>query len=93
MDKYEETITACVKNGRRLLEDSEYLNEYDSYSTARALALLAQEEFAKAYIMKLVKEGAFPWCNEILRATRDHICKQLISVLMEYLYTPWVNVK
>jgi len=82
-------INACIENGRRLLEDSEYLYEYDRFPTAKVLAILAQEEFAKAYIIKLAQEGALPWCVEILRATRDHHCKQLMSILMEYLFTPW----
>ena len=92
-EKLDEAIDACIENGRRLLEDSEYLNEYDRFPTAKALAILAQEEFAKAYIIKLVQEGALPWCDEILRATRDHHCKQLMSILMEYLFTPWENAE
>jgi AbiV family abortive infection protein len=87
--KYAEVVEACITNGKRLLEDSECLNDFDRFSTAKALAILAQEEFAKAYIIKLVQEGAIPWCDGILRATRDHHCKQLISVIMEYLFTPW----
>ncbi len=92
-EKFDEAIEACIENGRRLLEDSEYLNDFDRFPTAKAVAILAQEEFAKAYIIKLVQEGAIPWCDEILRATRDHHCKQLMSILMEYLFTPWEDAK
>jgi len=92
-EKFDEVIEACIENGRRLLEDSEYLNDFDRFPTAKALAILAQEEFSKAYIIKLVQEGAIPWCDEILRATRDHHCKQLMSILMEYLFTPWEDAK
>jgi len=92
-EKFDETIQACIGNGRCLLEDSEYLNDFSRFSTAKALAILAQEEFAKAYIIKLVQEGAIPWCDEILRATRDHHCKQLMSIIMEYLFTPWEDTK
>jgi len=88
-EKYEEAIEACIENGKRLLEDSENLKDFERFASAKALAILAQEEFAKAYIIKLVKEGAVPWCDEILRATRDHHCKQLMAILMEYLFTPW----
>jgi len=87
--KYDAVIDACIENGKRLLEDSEYLYNFDRFSTANALAILSQEEFAKAYIVKLVQDGAIPWCDEILRATRDHHCKQLMSIIMEYLFTPW----
>jgi len=93
MDKnaeaFKEASDACVENGKRLLEDSKNLRESGRFPTAKALAVLAQEEFAKAYIMRLVQEGAIPWCNEIHRATRDHHCKQLMGILMEYLFTPW----
>ena len=85
---YKETIEACIENGRRLLDDATDLQEYERFPTAKALAILAQEEFAKAYIIKLVLEGAVPWCNEIYRATRDHHCKQLMGIVMEYLFTP-----
>lgn len=93
IEKFDKAIDACIQNGSRLLEDSEYLNDFDRFPTAKALAILAQEEFAKAYIIKLVKEGAIPWCDEIHRATRDHHCKQLMSLLMEYLFTPWEDAK
>jgi AbiV family abortive infection protein len=88
-EKYEEAIKACIENGRRLIADSETLRDWDRFPTAKALAILAQEEFAKAYLIRLVQEGAVPWCDEIFRATRDHNCKQLMGIVMEYLYTPF----
>jgi AbiV family abortive infection protein len=87
------TIKACVENGQRLLEDSIYLNEYDRFPSAKVLAMLAQEEFAKAYIVRLAQEGAFPWCDEIIWATQNHRCKQLMFILMEYLFTPLSDAK
>jgi AbiV family abortive infection protein len=92
-EKYQEAIEACIENGNRLLEDSENLRDFDRFPSAKALAILAQEEFAKAYIMKLVQEGAIPLCDEILRATSDHHCKQLMAILMEYLFTPGEEVE
>jgi len=88
-ERYEEAIEASISNGRRLLEDSEILRESYRFPTAKALAILAQEEFAKAYIFRLVQEGAIPWRDEIYRATRNHHCKQLMGIVMQYLYTPW----
>lgn len=87
--KLEVAINSCIENGRRLLEDSEDLQDSNRFPSAKALAILAQEEFAKAYIIKLVYEGAIPWCKEIIRAIKDHRCKHLIAILMEYLFTPW----
>ena len=91
INELENIITACIENGRRLQGDSETLRDLDRYPTAKALAILAQEEFAKAYLVRLVKEGAIPWCEEIFKATRDHLCKQLMGIVMEYLYTPFEN--
>lgn len=88
-EKYKEAIEASIENGKRLLEDSEILRDNERFPTAKALAILAQEEFAKAYIIRLVQEGAIPWCREIRRALKDHHCKQLIGIIMEYLFTPW----
>ena len=42
-DGFEKAINACIENGRRLLEDSEYLKDYDRLPTAKAIAILAQE--------------------------------------------------
>lgn len=89
VETFEKAIEGCIANGKRLLEDSEHLRDYERFPSAKALAILAQEEFAKAYIIRLVQEGAIPWCDEILRATRDHHCKHLMAILMEYLFTPW----
>ena len=88
-EKYKEAVEDSIENGRRLLEDSESLRDSERFPTAKALAILAQEEFAKAYIIRLVQEGAIPWCAEIRRATKDHLCKQLMGIVMEYLFTPW----
>ena len=63
--KYDDVIAACIENGRRLLEDSEYLNDFDRFSTAKALAILAQEEFAKAYNQVVLMN------NEILPAATE----------------------
>jgi len=48
-EKYNEAIEACIENAKRLLEDSENLRDFERFATAKALAILAQEEFAKAY--------------------------------------------
>lgn len=85
-------IQSCIENGRRLLADAECLHELGRFPSANALAILAQEEFAKAFILKLVKEGAIPLSGEVLRATRDHRCKHLMAIVMEYLFVEWGNL-
>jgi AbiV family abortive infection protein len=61
---------ACVDNGERLLEDAEWLG-YDRFVTACALCILAQEEFAKAFLLHLIGEGIVPWTAEIQRHLRQ----------------------
>ncbi len=79
-----ETAKACLINGDRLLSDAETLS-YDRSPTSLALAIIAEEEFAKGFLLFLVDSGVIPWNEAILlRVTRDHHCKQLLAMLMEY---------
>ena len=43
-----------------------------------------EEEFAKGFLLMLIEQGVIPWNNAIWRATRDHSCKHLLTVLMDY---------
>jgi len=54
-------------------------------ATAFALVIIAQEEFAKAFLLTLVHKGVIEWNELIWRATRDHTCKQLLAMIMDYL--------
>ncbi len=80
-----ESACACLQNGRRLLDDAAFLEFGEPPTTAHFLALIAQEEFAKAFLLALVVRGVIPWDQRILRAARDHVCKQLLCVVMEYV--------
>lgn len=79
------SIKACLKNSRRLLDDSEYLESCETPTTSHYLALIAQEETAKAFLLTLVVRDIIPWDPRLLRALRDHRCKQLICIIMDYL--------
>ncbi len=83
---YREAISACVANGQRLLEDAEWLYDSDRNPTTLALTILAEEEFAKAFFLFLLQEGAIPSTPEVWRALRDHHCKHLLTIMMEYLH-------
>ncbi len=83
--RIEKSIRATLQNGRRLLDDSEFLEFNDPPATAYFLSLIAQEEFAKAFLLALVHRGVVPWDQHILRASRDHKCKQLLCIVMDYL--------
>jgi len=80
-----ESARACLQNGRRLLDDSEFLEFGEPPTTAYFLSLIAQEEFAKAFLLALVVRGVIPWERRLLRAARDHTCKQLLCIIMDYL--------
>jgi AbiV family abortive infection protein len=81
-----EAAAACVSNGERLLWDAEFLRDPDQpTSTTFALATIAQEEFAKAFLLVLVSKDIIPWNAQVYRATRDHTCKQLLGFVMAYL--------
>ncbi len=54
-------------------------------ATAYALAIIAQEEFAKAFLLTLVYKELIDWNKLIWRASRDHTCKQLLILIMNYL--------
>ena len=75
---------ACVDNGLRLQQDAETLRDYGS-ATAVAVCILAQEEFAKAFLLHLVCEGTIPWTDKVRRSLYDHRLKHLLGHIMEWL--------
>jgi len=83
--RFVEAASACLSNGERLLNDADFLIYSEPPNTSFALALLAQEEFAKAFLMVLVSKGVIPWNALIYRATSDHTCKQLMGLVMSYI--------
>jgi AbiV family abortive infection protein len=87
MDKsrFIEAAAASLSNGRRLLYDAESLSDPEHSGTSFALATIAQEEFAKAFLMFLVSRDVVVWNSIIYRATRDHACKQLLGLVMSYI--------
>ncbi len=77
-------MRACVENGQRLCEDADWLGS-DHSATAVVLCILAQEEFAKAFMLYLVSEGIIPWNTKVRESLRSHKHKQLIGIIMEWL--------
>ena len=82
-EKFERSIHACVANGRKLLEDAKWSCEPSS--TGVALAMLAQEEAAKAFVLALVRDGVVPWTEEVRRSLSVHNCKHLVTIVLEWL--------
>jgi AbiV family abortive infection protein len=83
--QFVEAAAACLSNGQRLLEDAEWLSVAEHPETCFALATIAQEEFAKAFLLFLVSREVIAWNSLIYRATRDHACKQLLGLVMSYV--------
>lgn len=75
----------CHENGRRLLDEAEILEFENPPATRYYLSMIAQEEMAKAFLLYLVMIEALPWTSFLLRATRDHHCKQLVGIVLEYI--------
>jgi AbiV family abortive infection protein len=89
-------ISACVENRQRLLHDAEWLGT-EHCATAYALCILAQEEFAKAFLLHLICEGIVPWTEKVRASLRNHKHKQLIGLIMGWLSPPddefWTRTK
>jgi AbiV len=91
---FTKTARSCLANGERLLSDARFLSDPDWICfedadvvwkpTSFALAVLAEEEFAKGFLLFLVGQGVLPWSSAMRRAARDHSCKHLLSALMGY---------
>lgn len=84
-DRLRHSASACLQNGRRFLGDAEFLEFGEPPTTSYFLSQIAEEEFAKAFLLALVIRGVIPWDRRLLRAARDHSCKQLLCVVMDYL--------
>jgi len=78
-------ILASLQNGDRLTDDSTLMFDFERFPSVYAFALLAQEEYSKAFLLSLVAAGALPWSAQVKRALHDHVCKQLASVILDYL--------
>ena len=85
MRDLEETAHAAYINGSNILQDAEILFKAVRYPRASALAILAEEEFSKAFILKnCAIQGR--WDAAVYNGLRKHSQKQGISVfLREYV--------
>jgi AbiV family abortive infection protein len=87
-DTFRRAIDAILANSTRLLLDAQMLEFSEPPTTAVFLAQIAQEELAKAFLLCLVMRNVVPWHRHVLRATRDHTCKQLLGIVMDHVYPP-----
>lgn len=78
----QESSLRCYKNATDILKDAQLLYENGRYARASALAILAEEELAKAFILNIC---AFQkrWDSVIWGALTSHGTKQAISEGMQ----------
>jgi hypothetical protein len=86
------SIRSCVENGQRLLDEGYDLEFRKPPSSRYYLTMIAQEEFAKAFILFLVKDGIAHLNQPVLRSMKDHTCKQLVGMVMDYVIMHWEEV-
>jgi len=92
-DDIQASIDACIANGDRLLDDALQLEFQEPASTRLMVSMLAQEEFAKAFLLFLVKQEIIPWDGDLLRAMNNHSCKHLVAIVMEYVDPQWETIE
>jgi AbiV family abortive infection protein len=85
-NKYLESAKLCLENAERLLDEVYWIDHLNPPSTQYFISIVAQEECAKSYLLYLVSSKIVPWHPLILRAARDHKCKQLLCIVLDYLY-------
>ncbi len=87
------TIEACLENASRLTEETYCLEFLKPPATRFYLAMISQEESAKAFILMLIRDDIIPFTASILRAINDHTSKQLIGLIMDYMIMKWDTVE
>lgn len=83
------SIDMCLANAERLLDDALQLEFQERGGARLTISMLAQEEYAKAFILYMVREELVPWDSDLLRAIRNHACKHLVAIVMEYIDPEW----
>ncbi len=83
------SIDACLVNAERLMDDALQLEFQERGGTRLAICMLAQEEYAKAFLLYMVREELVPWDSDLLRVMRSHVCKHLVAIVMEYIAPEW----
>jgi AbiV family abortive infection protein len=78
-------IPKVLDNANRLVDDAQYLLEYGRPPSAFALCILAQEEYAKAFLIHLISACDLPWTQEVRSLLHDHTSKQLVTSIMDFL--------
>ena len=81
--KLGEVSWACLKNAKRLLEEGEWCSYRPS--TGLALAMLAQEQCAKAFVLVFVRDQIIPRSSDLRKSLYNHHCKYVLLIVMDWL--------
>jgi len=81
---------ACFANASALLEDARLLVAKQRFATGYAVAILAQEEFAKSFILCTCASQP-RWDIEVWKALHRHGPKQALVEVMDYYVNWFVN--
>lgn len=82
-------VQACVENAEKLNDHSYDLEFREPLSLQLYVLLVAQEEYAKAFLLLLAHSGIIPFTKHIVRAMNDHACKQLVGMIIDYIAFRW----
>lgn len=80
---------ACLENADRLLEETYDLEFRRPLATTYYIAVIAQEEAAKAFLLILIRDGLVPMDRGVRRALNDHACKHLVGMILDYMIMHW----
>jgi AbiV family abortive infection protein len=80
-----DSVKACYENAQRILSDVRNCDNRCTPATKYYLAIIAQEECAKALLLHLASVNAIPWDSAMQGATRNHACKHLLCLILDYV--------
>jgi hypothetical protein len=86
------TAKACIKNAEQLVDGSFDLEFREPPRLQLYVLLIAQEEYAKAFLLLLIRARIVPFNQYVLRAMNDHACKQLVGLVMDYIAMRWETI-
>ncbi len=75
------------------MDDAQALEFQEQGGVRLAICMLAQEEYAKAFLLYMVREGFLPWESALLRVIRNHACKHLLAIVMEWVKPEWSTLE
>jgi len=84
-NKYIQSARLCLKNAERLMYEAQWMETLAPPASRYYLSVIAQEECAKGFLLYLVSDKIIPWNSFVLRASRDHKCKQLLCLVIDFL--------